>query len=955
MQLRVEVFNKYGGIASSDLSLEVREKRIFLFNFLEEISDDLIGTVKKILHNPVLQEIKVIDTLMESELEKVDVLFLPGMTDNVSESIKSAMSLTALKDHKYTVHTGKCFEFLGPKDIFSLKIEDFNPLLHFKVEMPGKSKWKFPDLFLKDQSDKATFDVIEINKLDTWIQGNLLAFNQTEIDVIIDYYKNQLKRNPTDVEIEVIAQTWSEHCKHKIFAADYQYSESKYDAKSITPKKISSLFSTFIKSTVKPHHKDCVSVFHDNAGVMRWDESIDLCIKVETHNSPSALDPFSGAVTGVLGVQRDIMGTGRGAKPIANMDVFCVGRLDDYPLASDGECPDKLLHPKTILMGVHKGVEEGGNKMGVPTVNGSFQFHPNYAGKPLIYVGSVGVMPRNIGSVECVNKEILCGDFAYVGGGRLGRDGIHGATFSSLSMEGEIPASVVQIGDPITQKKLLDFTLKARDKGLIRGLTDNGAGGVSSSLGELAQYTNGITIAIDKHPLKYTGLKCFEMVISESQERMSYAIPPEKAKEFENLAHAMGVEVSKLGEFNNKGNFTITYNNELIADLPLEFLHEACPKMSLTAEWQGPSHPEYWYRKLKHKTKTTIAKDALTLLASPNICSKEDWVRVYDHEVQGASIGKPFQGKTMQAPSNSGVIDLEMHGGKENTALAIGHGFSAKLSCYDTYWMAQIAIDECIRNLVASGANPKKIALLDNFCWPNPFLETSKHRLGQLVRANEAIKDMATLFDLPFISGKDSMKNSFQGINKAKAKVAIDVEPSLLISGIGYVEDHRHLLPSSFVNDGDNIYFVGLSPQSLLGSEYSYYFETSEDLKVPQYDFIKAKEIHDVIYQLITANCLQSIHDISDGGLICALYESMIGNHIGCELTSDLDMVRAFGEAPAGYIVSVKKSDKEKFESMTAIIPTVFLGKTTGVFEFKSPNELIKGEKIVEAWRTPLC
>jgi phosphoribosylformylglycinamidine synthase II len=955
VQLRFEVYNKY---VNSEIILaneKAVRKDIFLIHSEKALEPEEVDVIKTVLHNPVLQNIQVISEDSNLELTSLDVLFLPGMTDNVATSIVSALQLTALANLKISVYTGKTFQFLRTPIFEPVNPDVSNPLLHFCETTFAASSWKFPKRYLQKQDVRVEYATIAIESLKSWVDGRLLALNPDEIQTIYEYFKNDLKRDPTDVEIEIIAQTWSEHCKHKIFAANYVYSELEHQTKKIPVREIKSLFSTYIKSTVKSHHKDCVSVFHDNAGVMRWDTNVDVCIKVETHNSPSALDPFSGAVTGVLGVQRDIMGTGRGAKPIANMDVFCLGRIDDYPTANDNERPQKLLHPETILRGVHKGVEDGGNKMGVPTINGSFQFHPNYAGKPLIYVGSVGVMPRFVGSKECVNKEIEIGDLVYVGGGRLGRDGIHGATFSSLSMEGEIPTSVVQIGDPITQKKLLDFTIKARDLGLIRGLTDNGAGGISSSVGELSQYTNGVTIAIDKHPLKYDGLQCFEMVISESQERMTYAIAPNQAKAFEALAVKMGVEVSCLGEFNDKGYFEITYKNDVIAKLPLEFLHEACPKMNLKAEWQGPEQPKYWFRKQVPLAASNLATEALKLLSSPNICSKEPWVRAYDHEVQGASIGKPFQGLNFAGPSNAGVIDLEMHGGAKNTAIAIGHGFSAKLSCFDTYWMTQMAIDECVRNLVASGGNPKKISLLDNFCWPNPFLETSKHRLGQLVRSVEALKDMADLLDVPFISGKDSMKNSFQGKNALGQTISIDVEPSLLISGMSYVEDHKHLLPSSFVKADQDVYFIGLKPMSLLGSEYSYYFQTKEELKIPMYDFMMAKNIHHTIYELIKNECLTSIHDVSDGGILCAALESMIGNEIGIQLDLELDRLLAFGEAPAGYIVSVNSAQISSFKQISHKIPVLKLGKTLGTFEFKSPNTQIKGKEIMDAWRLPIC
>ena len=523
-----------------------------------------------------------------------------------------------------------------------------------------------------------------------------------------------------------MAQSWSEHCKHKIFNAKITY----YDGFKTAV--IDSLFDTYIKNTtseVDTKKGFLRSVFHDDSGVIEFDSSNLICFKVETHNSPAALDPYGGSITGIVGVNRDILGTAKSARPIFNTNVLCFAP------------PSQRFHkgltpPRQVFDGVHKGIIDGGNQSGIPTVAGAVLFDPSFAGKPLVFCGTGGILPAYIGKDPAWEASAEPGDLAVMIGGRIGRDGIHGATFSSLALSDDSPLSAVQIGDPITQKKFSDFLIEARDHQLFRSLTDNGAGGLSSSFGEMALETNGIRLNLDRAPLKYQGLLPWEIIVSESQERMSLAVPPENYEKLKDLANLHSVEISLLGEFTGTGYLEAYYKNKLVALLKLEFLHEGLPLMSLQARWTKSRVIESKSFASVNSIKVDHHKALLQLLSEPNIASKEDLVRQYDHEVQAMTVGKPFVGVNMDGPADGAILKPLL---TTNRGIIVTHRLCPWYSKEDTFHMAQCAVDEAVRAFVACGGDPKQIAVLDNFCWPDPVKSVEnpdgEYKLAQLVRA----------------------------------------------------------------------------------------------------------------------------------------------------------------------------------------------------------------------------
>ncbi|MBR2720618.1 MAG: phosphoribosylformylglycinamidine synthase, partial [Lentisphaeria bacterium] len=535
-----------------------------------------------------------------------------------------------------------------------------NELINSVTVIPGVQAENVPANlpFVKntDAVEVRNYDLeVSDEKLVELSQKGILALSLEEMKAIQNYFRTAkgreeygLSSNPTDVELEVLAQTWSEHCKHKIFSAEIDYEDTETGEKS----HISSCYKSYIQKSTKEIAAQVpwlVSVFKDNAGVINFNDKCDVAYKVETHNSPSALDPYGGAMTGIVGVNRDPLGTGQGAELLINVWGYCLGS----PFTADENVPEGLLHPRRLRDGVHKGVIDGGNQSGIPYGNGWEYFDDRYIGKPLVYCGTVGKLPKQINGVPGSSKTIKPGDLIVMGGGRIGKDGIHGATFSSEELHKDSPAQAVQIGDPITQKKLSDFIMEARNRGLYRFITDNGAGGLSSSVGEMAEECNGCCMDLAKAPLKYAGLQPWEILVSEAQERMSFAVPPEKIDEFKALAAERDVEVSVMGEFTDNGKFHMLYNGKTVALLDIEFMHSGLPKMQLKATWKSPefAEPETTGRDLK--------ADSVALMGRLNICSNEYKARQYDHEVKGLSVLKPFGGVYRDIAADATVTMIE--------------------------------------------------------------------------------------------------------------------------------------------------------------------------------------------------------------------------------------------------------------------------------------------------------
>jgi phosphoribosylformylglycinamidine synthase subunit PurSL len=768
---------------------------------------------------------------------------------------------------------------------------------------------------------------------------------------------------PTDIELEAIAQTWSEHCKHKIFAAEIEYTDEKGDKQVIK-----SLYKTYVKAAteaVRPQAPWLKSVFTDNAGIIEFCEGWDVAMKAETHNSPSALDPYGGAMTGIVGVNRDILGCGIGCQPIFNTDVFCFASpYYDKPI------PGKLHHPRRLLKEVHRGVKDGGNESGIPTVNGSIVFDDRFLGKPLVFCGTGGILPSMVNGKPSWQKSIEPGDRIVMAGGRIGKDGIHGATFSSAALTTASPTSAVQIGDPITQKKLLDFLLEARDLGLYRFVTDNGAGGLSSSLGEMARESGGCEVHLEKALLKYAGLDPWEILLSEAQERMSFAVPPEHLSSFMDLAHRRGVEASDLGQFTASGKLECFFKGKKVARLDMEFLHEGNPRMHLKARWTPPRHLEPPAHDLANRN---VREDGLNLLARLNICSKETWVRQYDHEVQGRSVIKPFVGLQADGPSDAAVLRPLY---QRPEGLVVSHGIVPRYSDIDAYAMAQNAVDEAVRNAIAVGAVPGKLAALDNFCWPDPVeseqTPDGQYKLAQLVRCNQGLYDICLAYGLPLISGKDSMKNDY-----GRGKDKISVPPTLLVTVIGVMPKAETAITMDFQKPGDAIYIVGSTAAELGGSEF-YQMVGVLGQSVPRVHPASAFKLYQGMAKAIAAGQVRSCHDLSDGGLFVGLAESCMAGRLGAEVdlatlpvglqgeawkpasASTLPpFALLFSESASRFVVSVASEHCQAFEAQLAGLPFARVGTVRDAAELQitqSGTSLFSAsvEALFSRWRKPL-
>jgi phosphoribosylformylglycinamidine synthase II len=672
-----------------------------------------------------------------------------------------------------------------------------------------------------------------------------------------------------------------------------------------------------------------------------------LSMKTETHNHPSALEPYGGAATGIGGVIRDPLGTGMGAKPILNTDVFCFAP-PDYPA---DKLPPGVLHPRRIMRGVVGGVRDYGNRMGIPTANGALYFDDRYLGNPLVYCGNLGILPRD----QCF-KHQKAGHKVVVVGGRTGRDGIHGATFSSGELThttGSEFAHAVQIGNAIVEKKMVDTLLQARDRGLYSAITDCGAGGLSSAVGEMGEHL-GAEVHLDRVPLKYDGLSYDEIWISEAQERMVLAVEPEKVDELLALFASENVEATVIGDFTGTGRLRLFYEGTQVADLDMKFLHNGVPRYERIAEWAPPALKEPRLR-----AKPDYTRDLLAILGAWNVCSKEWVVRQYDHEVQGQMVIKPLVGAQEDGPGDACVITPVLGSMK---GLAIGCGMNPKFGDIDPYWMAAAGIDEAVRNVVAVGARPDRIAILDNFCWGNC---EKPDRLGSLVLAAKACYDMAMAYGTPFISGKDSLNNEYA----VPGGKTIAIPATLLISAIAIVDDIRQCVTMDAKEAGNPVYLVGLTRDELGGSHW-YALKNEIGCNVPKADMALAPRIFAAVHKAITSGCVRACHDLSEGGLAVAAAEMAFGGDLGLKL--DLSAVPReaeledsarilFSESLTRFLVEVPRTRAARFEKLLKGLPCAPLGEVT-----RKPQLAVRGlngkvvvkadcEALRKAWKKPLA
>jgi len=752
----------------------------------------------------------------------------------------------------------------------------------------------------------------------------------------VQKYFVTLGRKPTDVELETVAQTWSEHCMHKTFKGIIDYNGEHID---------NLLAKTVMKATSDLNKSWCVSVFKDNAGIIEFDENFNICFKVETHNHPSAIEPYGGANTGIGGVIRDTLGTGLGAKPILNTDVFCFGPLD----MPQEEIPESVLHPKRIFKGVVSGVRDYGNRMGIPTANGSIFFDERYIGNPLVYCGNVGLIAKD----KC-EKESYKGDLILLVGGRTGRDGIHGATFSSveLSHESEMVSSgAVQIGDPIMERKVTDALLIALDRGLYNNITDCGAGGLSSAVGEMGEKL-GAVVDLEKVPLKYDGLSYSEIWISEAQERMVLSVPLENMEEIRSVFEGENVEATFIGEFTGDKRLHLRYKGETVADIEMAFLHDGVPRTTRKATWHLPSHKEP-----DIKEKNDYGEDLKKILSSWNVCSKEWVIRQYDHEVQGGSVLKPLVGVDNDGPGDACIVRPVLGSDK---GVIVSNGMNPKYGDIDPYHMASSAIDEALRQVVSVGGSLEEVALLDNFSWGN----TSKPEcLGGLVRASRGCYDIALYYGTPFISGKDSLNNEFKTEDKT-----IAIPPTLLISAICVMPDVSKAISMDVKSPGNLIYIIGMTKNELGGSHY-YYTHGFVGNSVPKVDTETAKRTMDLLANATGKGLVRSCHDCSEGGIAVTAAEMSFAGGYGMELDLSQvpveegivrDDVVLFAESNTRFVVEVEQQKQREFE---ATIEGTSYGRIGKVVENDMFTVLsMSGEKVIsekiadlkEAWQATL-
>jgi phosphoribosylformylglycinamidine synthase II len=893
---------------------------------------------QELLADPVIQEYSYGESTIFSgqQAHAIEVAYNPGVMDPVEESVTKGIRdlgiSTALR-----VKTAKRYFLWG--ELSKKELETIcdkllvNPVIQHVVTRrealslpPATYNFSLESIELLGLDDAA---LMELSKNRLWL-------NLTEMKRIQGYFSG-LGRNPTDVELETLAQTWSEHCVHKTFKGKIKLGQLVID---------NLLKSTIMRVTDELEKPWCLSVFEDNAGVIDFDGRYAICFKVETHNHPSAVEPYGGASTGIGGVIRDPLGTGLGSKPILNTDVFCFAP-PNLPYRS---LPQGVLHPRRIFKGVRAGVADYANRLGIPTVNGAILFDERYMGNPLVFCGTIGLLPKSMSQ----RGQQQPGDLVVLVGGNTGRDGIHGVTFASgeLTADSEaVSSSSVQIGNPMVEKKLIDVLLKARDQRLYRRITDCGGGGLSSAVGEMARET-GVRVYLERVPLKYTGLSYTEIWISESQERMVLAAPPSAAEELIHLFTSEDVAATVIGEFTDNHRLQLFYNGNLVGDLDMEFLHNGLPQLDREAIWETPHHAEPDFPE-PHD----LGEELLSILRSWNVCSKEWVIRQYDHEVQGGSVLKPLVGVNCDGPGDAAIIRPLLD---SDRGIIVSNGINPKYGDIDPYWMAASAIDEALRQIVAVGGNLRRVALLDNFCWGNP---ERPEQLGSLVRAAQACYDTAIAYGTPFISGKDSLYNEYE-----TEKGSICIPPTLLISAVAVMEQVERTLSMDCKQEGNPIYIVGTTYDELGGSHY-YGIHGFVGNNVPRVDPRRGKRLMDALSNATDKGLVRACHDLSEGGLGVAAAEMAFAGELGMaihlanvplgSIISRDDLI-LFSESNTRFLLEVAPKDRHQFEKMLAGVDCAAIGEVISDRSLKIYG--LNGEQVLsrplaelkEAWQNPL-
>ena len=990
MQYRIEVIHKQNcddpaGLSAladvRDLGVEgvedIRAVDVFVVDG-ELDTDHVRALADKVFLDPVVQRYRICGPDQEhwpwAEGERVHSLEVrrkPGVMDPVQRSAMKGAADIGLADRVAAIRTARKYivrgdlseenlERIAWKAVANAAIEEVH-IDQPRVEYPLLTvtyEFELVRVPVRDAGDD------ELMRIST---EGVLSLSLDEMKTIQGYY-GDLERDPTDLELEILAQTWSEHCVHKTLRGHITYQGpvpagwEAYTGDDGLLVLDNLLKQTIARATAELDKPWCVSVFVDNAGVIEFDENYHVCFKVETHNHPSAIEPYGGANTGIGGVIRDPLGTALGARPIVNTDVFCFGP----PCMAEGDVPPGALHPLRVMKGVVAGVRDYGNRMGIPTANGAVYFDERYTGNPLVYCGTIGLIP-----VDRMEKSARPGDLIVVVGGRTGRDGIHGATFSSVELtheSEEVSSGAVQIGDPITEKKMVDTLLQARERGLYTAITDCGAGGLSSAVGEMGQDI-GAQAEIGHVPLKYEGLTYTEIWISEAQERMVVAVPPENLSAIMEIFGSEDVEATVIGRFTDDGMLSITYDGNLVAQLEMDFLHEGIPRFAATGRWEAPDLPDPLVARAGGETAEGVARALRddndfaaclhAILAAPNVRSKEWIVRQYDHEVQGQTVVKPLVGVDNDGPGDAVVLAPVMGSSK---GIAVSCGLNPLYADVDTYHSAASAVDEALRNITAVGGSPERTAVLDNFCWGNT---RRPEQLGTLVRAALACYDCATGFGVPFISGKDSLNNEFNTGTKT-----IAVPPTLLISALSVMEDVRKAVTMDLKGPGNRVYLVGATHPELGGSHYLKLFGLT-GVTVPRVRVERARRTMAALAAAIHDGLVRSCHDLSEGGLGVAAAEMAFAGGLGLRVGLDrvpfegphehrCAAVLLFSESNSRFLVEVTPGNADAFEAALDDLPVACIGEVndSGMLTVTG----LAGSIVVEAglwtlkasWQTPL-
>lgn len=913
------------GLGCTTIS-RVDSARVFLLE--GELSLEQVQQIARLVVDPVTEvgNISLLDgqasAAGETDRIEINVLFKPGMTDNVAYSTRRELQAQQLPVtevatcRRYWFDADTSAEELN-RSISRILANDAiervvrGPLQMTSIAIGHETPFELKHVRLSGLNDE---ELMKISR------ENLLSLSLVEMQTIQAHFA-ALNREPTDIELESVAQTWSEHCSHKTLAGRIRYTDENGTRQFSNMLKETIFASTVAVRNRLGENDWCVSVFKDNAGIVTFNETYDACFKVETHNRPSALEPYGGANTGIGGVIRDCLGTGLGGRPVCNTDVFCFAPPD----IKHSDLPPGVLHPKTVARGVVAGVRDYGNRMGIPTVNGAVFFDPRYIGNPLVYCGNVALIPR--GKSE---KLVSPGEYVVTIGGRTGLDGIHGATFSSAVLtenSEETSGGAVQIGNAITEKMVADAVLKARDLNLFSAITDCGAGGFSSAIGEMGEQT-GAEVWLDRAPLKYAGLSYMEIWISEAQERMVLAVPPEKWDAFKQVCESEGVEATILGVFTDTRNLVLMFKDAVVGELTMEFLHDGRPPIIRDAVYTPKAS-----QPANLPADNDLAGALNQILASPNVCSKEWIIRQYDHEVQATSVVKPLVGVGHDGPGDAAVIRPDLH---SDRGLVIANGMNPRFADDDPWWMAISAVDEAIRNCVAVGADPDKIAVLDNFCWGNT---DRPETLGALVRSALGCQEAALQFGTPFISGKDSLHNEFT-YQKAGQTEVVSIPHSLLISAIGQMDQVDRAVTMDLKQSGNRIAIIGCTREELAGSHYQL-VRGFQGGTQPIVDFETANKQNRALFGCISCRQIRACHDLSEGGLAVAAAEMAFSGNLGLDLQLDSlpvagagstglpTAVKLFSESNSRYLIEVEPGQSTEVEQVFAGLPFAWIGTVT--------------------------